>query len=50
MLKVYVHSKNELPRFRLSKVTALQADTQRDRQTDRQTDATENTTAPLRGW
>ena len=43
---VYVRTKNELARSKLSKVRALQTDKHTDRQTDTQTDATENTTTP----
>jgi len=44
ILKMYLHTKNELSRPRLSKVRA------RTGQTDRQTDATERITTPDPQW
>ena len=53
MIKMYLHTENELSMLRGSKVIAWtdrntdrQTDTDRNRQTDRQTDMTENITYP----
>ena len=49
MVKMYLHTKNEVSMSRGSKVIAWtdrNTDTQTDRQTDRETDTTENITYP----
>ena len=46
MVKMYLHTKNEVSMSRGSKQTETQTDTQTDRQTDRHTYTTENITYP----